>query len=67
MNRDPYAALADAAERGELTPIPGTLLTGEAATQAARAELAAATGADPTDLHEMTRLALGHPRPERHL
>lgn len=54
-----YEALADAAERGDLTPIPGTQLHGEAAAAEGRRMLMEAAGT--TDLDELTRLAVGRP------
>lgn len=51
-----YEELAEAAERGEFTPVPGTALTGEAARLSALAMLKAATGTDDYDeLVKMTR------------
>lgn len=47
-------------ERGELPPIPGTRLTGDAAAEAGRAALMEATGA--ATIGEASRLALGRPR-----
>ena len=58
MDHD-YDALADAAERGELTPIPGTELHGEAAAAEVRRMLLETTGT--TDLDELTRMAMGRP------
>lgn len=55
-----YNDLADAAERGELAPIPGTRLTGAAAAEAGRAALMEATGA--ATIEDASRLALGRPR-----
>lgn len=54
-----YDALSDAAERGELRPIPGTELGPEAAQAEARALLMAATGASTID--EAVRIALQRP------
>ena len=53
-------ALADAAERGELTVKPGTVKRGSASRQEAQALLMEATGTQSAD--EMTRVALGRPR-----
>ena len=39
-----FEEMAEAAERGEFTPAPNTLLTGEEAKQSALAMLKAATG-----------------------
>ena len=58
MDRD-YEALADAAERGELTPDPATVRRGPAAAAEGRRMLMEATGT--TDLDELTRLAVGRP------
>lgn len=58
MERD-YEALADAAERGELTPGPATVRRGPDAAAEARRVLMEATGA--TDADELTRLAMGRP------
>jgi hypothetical protein len=55
-----YDELADAAERGELTPVPGTALHGAAAAGEGRRVLIAATGT--TTIREATRVALGRPR-----
>ncbi len=52
--------LADAAERGELTPIPGRELRGREAAEAARAILMSATGT--TNAEDAARVALGRPR-----
>lgn len=41
-----FEEMAEAAERGEFTPVPNTLLTGEEARQSARVMLKAATGTD---------------------
>lgn len=41
-----FEEMAEAAERGEFTPIPNTLLTGEEARQSALAMLKAAAGTD---------------------
>ncbi|MFZ0161715.1 MAG: hypothetical protein WAL50_22020 [Kineosporiaceae bacterium] len=59
-NVERYEAMAEAAERGELRPLPGTALTGQAATEAAHADLMAATGA--ATIEEAVSLALGRPR-----
>ena len=58
MDHD-YEALADAAERGELTPIPGTELHGAAAAAEGRRILMEATGT--ADLDELTRAAMVRP------
>lgn len=51
-----FEEMAEAAERGEFTPVPNTLLTGEEARQSALAMLKAATGTDDyTELVKMTR------------
>ena len=51
-----FEEMAEAAEKGEFTPIPNTLLTGEEARQSALAMLKAATGTDDyTELVKMTR------------
>jgi hypothetical protein len=55
-----YEELADAAERGELKPVPGTALHGAAAVAEGRRMLMAATGS--TNIREATRVALGRPR-----
>lgn len=52
--------LADAAERGDLHPIPGTTLRGQDAADAARAMLMAAT--DTHTPQDAARVALGRPR-----
>lgn len=57
---DPYEELARRAEAGELRPIPGTILRGEAAAAEATALLMAATGAQTPE--EAARLAVGRPR-----
>lgn len=58
--RDAIAAeMADAAEQGQLTPI-GPALHGQAATDAARALLMAATGT--TSPQAASEVALGRPR-----
>lgn len=41
-----FEEMAEAAERGEFTPVPNTLLTGEEARQSALAMLKAAAGTD---------------------
>ena len=41
-----FEEMAEAAEKGEFTPIPNTLLTGEEARQSALAMLKAAAGTD---------------------
>lgn len=41
-----FEEMAEAAERGEVTPVPNTLLTGEEARQSALAMLKAAAGTD---------------------
>ena len=41
-----FEEMAEAAEKGEFTPIPNTLFTGEEARQSALAMLKAATGTD---------------------
>lgn len=43
-NNKYFEEMAEAAEKGEFTPIPNTLLTGEEARQSALAMLKAATG-----------------------
>ncbi|WP_199700480.1 ribbon-helix-helix protein, CopG family [Galactobacter valiniphilus] len=53
-------ALADAAERGELTVKPGTVKRGSASRQEMQALLMEATGT--ASVEEMARLALGRPR-----
>lgn len=58
MDHD-YEALADAAEDGSLTPVPGTAVHGPDAAAEARQMLMEATGT--IDLEELTNLALGHP------
>ena len=51
-----FEEMAEAAKKGEFTPIPNTLLTGEEARQSALAMLKAATGTDDyTELVKMTR------------
>lgn len=51
-----YEEMAQAAEQGEFTEVPGTTLTGEAARASALAMLKAATGTDNYDeLVKMTR------------
>jgi hypothetical protein len=55
-----YDELAARAERGELTPIPGTARRGSTAAVAGRADLMAATGADTLD--EAVAIALGRTR-----
>ncbi len=57
-----YDDLAARAERGELTPIPGTDLHGSAAADAGRAMLMDATGTDT--LADAMAVALGRPRLE---
>lgn len=59
MERD-YEALAAAAERGELTPIPSTIRRGPDAATEARRMLMEASGA--ADMEELTRLVTGRPR-----
>ena len=41
-----FEEMAEAAERGEFTPVPNTLLTGEEARQSALAMLEVAAGTD---------------------
>lgn len=41
-----FEEMAEAAEKGEFTPVPNTLLTGEEAQQSALAMLKAAAGTD---------------------
>ena len=41
-----FEEMVEAAERGEFTPVPNTLLTGEEARQSALAMLKAAAGTD---------------------
>ena len=55
-----YEALADAAERGELTPLPGAHPRGQEGVDVFKAALMAATGAPSPE--EAARLALGRPR-----
>lgn len=55
-----FDELAERAERGELTIIPGTVRVGSAAADAGRRALLDATGT--SDLAEATRIALGRPR-----
>lgn len=51
-----FEEMAEAAEKGESTPIPNTLLTREEAQRSALAMLKAATGTDDyTELVKMTR------------
>ena len=51
-----FEEMAEAAEKGEFTPIPNTLLTEEEARQSALAMLKAATGTDDyTELVKMPR------------
>ena len=45
-----FEEMAEAAEKGEFTPVPNTLLTGEEARQSALAMLKAATETDDTEL-----------------
>lgn len=45
-----FEEMAEAAEKGEFTPIPNTLLTEEEARQSALAMLKAAAGTDDTEL-----------------
>ena len=54
-----YDELADLAEQGALTPVPGTMLRGEAAAQHGRDVLMTAT--DTTTLEDATTVALGRP------
>jgi hypothetical protein len=54
-----YDELAARAERGELTPIPGTARRGSTAQDASRADLMAATGADTLD--QAVAIAIGRP------
>ena len=49
-NNKYFEEMAEAAERGEFTPAPNTLLTGEEARQSALAMLKAATETDDTEL-----------------
>lgn len=55
-----FEELADFAERGELHPIPGTTVRGEAARQEARELMMSATGAETPE--EAARRAVGRPR-----
>jgi hypothetical protein len=55
-----YDDLADQAERGELTEMPGTARVGAAAAAAGQQMLLDATGA--RNLAEATQIALGRPR-----
>jgi len=55
-----YEDLADRAERGELRPVPGTAVYGDAARETAQAMVMAATGASTVD--EATSIALGRPQ-----
>ena len=45
-----FEEMAEAAEKGEFTPIPNTLLTREEAQRSARVMLEVATGIDDTEL-----------------
>lgn len=58
MDHD-YEALADAAEDGDLAPVPGTALHGLDAAAEARRMLMETTGT--TDLDELTLLAMSRP------
>jgi hypothetical protein len=55
-----YNDLADRAERGQLTPVPGTALRGATAADAARDALLAATGAE--SIENAVTIARGRPR-----
>lgn len=45
-----FEEMAEAAEKGEFTPVPNTLLTGEEAQQSALAMLEAAAETDDTEI-----------------
>lgn len=60
MTRRDYDELAEAAERGQMRPVPGTRRSGSDAAADARHAFMSATGASTPE--EAARLVLGRPR-----